>query len=146
MAKVSLGLIKNAYKKLSHVQHTRRRKKNGNNARYVYVFLSYSIFVDSPLFLMYNLLKYKQIAIAKINKSTPTHSRAHSCLPAVVRRALPSFFFHRALLFGIVYRISFITQNIHIYLHYTFENLLQLALILARGGRSICASAFGERM
>lgn len=50
-------------------------------------------------------------------------------------------FFSPSITFGIVYRISFITQNIHIYLHYTFENLLQLALILARGGRWQCMLA-----
>lgn len=110
-----------------------------------------TVYSRTSLFLMYNLLEYKQIAIAKINKSTPTYCS----LPWFVEHCHPFSFsitlcaylslsraqYSRHYFQCIVYRISFITQNIHIYLHYTFENLLQLALILARGGRNICAQS-----
>lgn len=85
-------------------------------------------------------LRPKQIAIAKINKSTATQLRFTS---ETLRRFLFSFspIFILIMLTWCVstectdteYRISFITHNIPIYLHYTFENLLPFALILARG-------------
>lgn len=81
-----------------------------------------------------NYLRPKQIAIAKINKSTATHLRFTS---EIFRRFLFSFSSICKYMYFVLimhtwcvstkctdteYRISFITHNIPIYLHYTFEN------------------------
>lgn len=113
MSKVSLGLIKNAYKKLSHALlhslctaqahilcscywfgymklqvkkkkwNSRENNKKHRNVFAVCVSMVFRLTVnstDSDVSYMYNLLEYKQIAIAKINKSAHQHTQRHTLL------------------------------------------------------------------
>lgn len=96
---------------------------------------------------MYNLLEYKQIAIAKINKSTvrslPLALLSVAATTLGRRSSSVAILFFGSISLPIlslycVQDLIYNTEHSHLSsLHYTFENLLQLALILVRVGLSL---------